>query len=80
MSGPFICFATAHPAKFGDVIHQTDDSLLPCVPTQLQGLLDMPRRCEHIGNSLQELKALVAQKRDERMSAAPVNAGMEHCF
>ena len=43
-SESYICFATAHPAKFGDRIDAAP-GLEPAVPPQLQGLLDKPKRC-----------------------------------
>ncbi len=42
---PMVCLATAHPAKFGDTVHQATGSL-PDLPESLQGILDLPSRCK----------------------------------
>eukprot|EP00730_Choanoeca_flexa_P007337 TRINITY_DN12316_c0_g1_i12.p1 TRINITY_DN12316_c0_g1~~TRINITY_DN12316_c0_g1_i12.p1 ORF type:complete len:676 (+),score=179.52 TRINITY_DN12316_c0_g1_i12:249-2030(+) len=64
-SGPFVCFATAHPAKFGNALEKTR-IMQPRLPAQLDGLLDRQKRCAHINNDLSELQTLLDHERQDR--------------
>jgi len=42
---PMVCLATAHPAKFSDVVTAAIGKQ-PDIPQQIQGIIDLPSRCE----------------------------------
>lgn len=78
LTGPFICLATAHPAKFDESVYESA-TIVPSVPSQLRGclrdlsslwmnigILSLPRKCERITDSLDGLKAFVDRKLAEK--------------
>lgn len=55
---PVVCLATAHPAKFGDAVHQAVGHA-PESPASLQGIENRPRRCEIIEADTEVVEAFV---------------------
>ncbi|MDR0993014.1 MAG: threonine synthase [Verrucomicrobiota bacterium] len=61
LDDPMICLATAHPAKFAKAIQDATGKDLAHHPL-LDALMDAPTRCEVISNSVDAVKAYVAQR------------------
>ncbi len=55
---PTVVVATAHPAKFPDIIKRTLKVPVP-MPTRLRDLMDLPERYRRIANHPQQLKTLI---------------------
>ncbi len=53
-----VCLATAHPAKFGDAVKQAT-GVDPELPLPLQGLEQLPSRCQTMEADLGQLRAYV---------------------
>lgn len=53
-----ICLATAHPAKFGDAVKLAIGSD-PQLPAPLEGLQDLPSRCEIMAADLDSIRTFV---------------------
>ncbi len=58
---PMICLATAHPAKFGEVVQQAIGKQ-PDVPSALAGILEMPSRCQVMDADKTKIQEFVAEK------------------
>lgn len=63
----YICFATAHPAKFGEALEETRH-MEPRLPPQLEGLLSKPKRCQFSPNNPDSVKAIVESTLLEKSS------------
>jgi len=59
VSVPMVCLATAHPAKFGQVVESAIGSP-PHVPESLVGIIDKPSRCEVMDSDKKTIQDFVA--------------------
>ena len=57
---PIVCLATAHPAKFGDVVKKAIN-IGPEIPESLTGIEDKKTRCELMAADKNTIQAFVAQ-------------------
>lgn len=57
---PIVCLATAHPAKFGDVVEKATNTC-PVIPESLQGIEDKETRCELMAADRNAIQAFVAE-------------------
>ena len=58
---PMVCLATAHPAKFGEIVQKAIGSP-PDIPTALDGITEKPSRCEIMPADWQEIQKYLARK------------------
>lgn len=58
VSGPIVCLATAHPAKFADAVEAATGQH-PALPAALSDLLERPERVQHAPNELAAIEDLV---------------------
>jgi threonine synthase len=58
--GDLVCLATAHPAKFNEVIEQAIGHPAP-LPPALQGVMDRPTRCRELDASPDEVKRYIRE-------------------
>lgn len=58
---PMVCLATAHPAKFADVVNTSIGSP-PETPEPLKGIKELPARCEIMGAHSDEIQQFVAKR------------------
>ncbi len=58
---PMVCLATAHPAKFGEVVEHALGRL-PDAPESLVGIMEKPSRCEIMDAEKNEIQAFIAKK------------------
>lgn len=56
-----ICLATAHPAKFGEAVERAT-GIPPALPPSLQGIENLPSRCETMDADLEQIKRFVKEK------------------
>jgi threonine synthase len=56
----WVLVATAHPAKFNDIVEPLVGQPVP-VPAEMQRLLELPARAEHIGPDPQEFRARLVE-------------------
>ncbi len=59
---PIITLATAHPAKFRDVVER-GTGIRPTMPSRVQGLFDREERYDRLKNDLPALQAYIAARR-----------------
>lgn len=57
---PIVCLATAHPAKFSEVVEEAIGSP-PTSPTPLEGILEKPSRCETMEADTKLIKNFIEQ-------------------
>lgn len=57
---PMVCLATAHPAKFGEVVENAIGTP-PQVPDCLVGIIDKPSRCEHMDADIKKIQDFVSK-------------------
>ncbi len=57
---PVICLATAHPAKFGDAVTAAT-GIEPPRPAALEGIENLPSRCEIKDAALDEIRKYIAE-------------------
>lgn len=58
---PMVCLATAHPAKFGEVVEKSLGRL-PDAPESLIGIMEKPSRCEIMDAEKNGIQAYIAKK------------------
>lgn len=56
---PVVCLATAHPAKFGEIVEKAIGNP-PEIPESLAGILEKPARCEIMSADWQEIQNYLA--------------------
>ena len=56
-----ITLSTAHPGKFQEMVAEALGSA-PELPERLKGLLDLPKRAEKIGGTLEDLKEVLLSR------------------
>jgi threonine synthase len=61
-TSPTICLATAHPAKFPDVV-TAETGQIPALPPHLRDLMTKPERRQTFANSFDDIRAYVLAKR-----------------
>lgn len=57
---PIVCLATAHPAKFGDVVKQAI-GISPEIPASLEGIMDKETRCKLMAADKNAIQHFVAE-------------------
>ena len=57
---PMVCLATAHPAKFGQVVEEAIGTP-PHIPDSLIGITDKPSRCELMDADMKEIQEFVSK-------------------
>ena len=57
---PMVCLATAHPAKFGEVVEGAI-GIPPEVPDSLVGIIDKPTRCELMDADMKKIQDFVSK-------------------
>lgn len=57
---PMICLATAHPAKFGNVVEEAT-GLPPQVPDTLAGITEMESRCELMDSDKKKVQEFISE-------------------
>jgi len=57
---PIVCLATAHPAKFGDVVNRAI-GISPEIPASLEGIRDKDTRCELMAADKNAIQHFVAE-------------------
>ncbi len=58
VSGPMICLATAHPAKFPDAV-EAATGITPHLPDRLAGLMDKPERFSVLENDISRVEDFI---------------------
>ncbi len=56
-----VCLATAHPAKFGEVVMQATGSQPP-LPPAIAALAEMPTRCDEMAADLEKLREFIVAR------------------
>ncbi len=56
-----VCLATAHPAKFCEAVHKATGEQPP-LPPSLQGIDNLPSRCEVMDAELEQVKRFIKEK------------------
>jgi len=67
---PMVCLATAHPAKFSDVVAQAIGKS-PLIPESLQGITEKKSRCEFMEASRHEIQQFLSRNALTHDSRAP---------
>jgi threonine synthase len=57
---PIICLATAHPAKFGDIVEQATEKKM-VLPDSIAAILKAPSRCQLMNADINEIKDYIKQ-------------------
>jgi threonine synthase len=66
---PMICLATAHPAKFGEIVKKAT-GMEPPQPDILKGLFTLETRCERMPANADSIKAFI---RDNALTGKPAD-------
>ncbi len=67
---PMVCLATAHPAKFPDVV-TTAINKAPRLPDSLKGLLEKPSRCQVMNADKDDIQDYLAQNARRKHALHP---------